>query len=99
MIFEIATLRIYPEQAEAFEDAVLGCADLFRQAAGCTHMRLERVLETSGKYHLVVAWETVEDHMVTFRQSAAYASWREAVGAFFVSPPQVAHSSLVAKYF
>lgn len=91
MIYEIASLTIDPADAEAFEAAVRGCIPHFRGAAGCRSMRLERVIEEPGAYRLVVGWNTVEDHMVGFRESDAFTAWRAAVGPFFTAPPHVVH--------
>lgn len=99
MVFEIAHLTIDPERAEAFEAAVAGCAPLFRAAAGCRSMRLEREVEDPGRYRLVVGWDTVEDHMVGFRNSPAFADWRAAAGPFFLAPPTVVHTEVVADLF
>jgi quinol monooxygenase YgiN len=99
MITEIATLQIDPAQAEAFEAAVASCAPLFRGAAGCRSMALERVIEDPAKYRLVVGWETVDHHMVEFRNAPAFQQWRAAVGSFFVVPPTVEHSAVVGAYF
>jgi len=99
MIFEIAHLTIDPAQASTFEDAVAGCAPLFKDAPGCRSMRLEREIEDEGCYRLVVGWDTVDDHMTGFRGSPAFAQWRAAAGPFFTAPPHVVHSRIVAVQF
>lgn len=99
MISEIAHLTIDPAQAAAFEAAVAGCAELFHAAAGCRAMRLEREIEHAGRYRLVVGWDTVEDHMVTFCGSDAFARWRAAVGPFFVAAPEVVHTEVAVQAF
>ena len=99
MITEIAILTIDPEKAGAFEAAVASATPHFRSAAGCHGMSLERVIEFPGRYHLVVLWETVEHHTVTFRGSEGFRSWRALAGPFFTSPPVVTHTELVARQF
>lgn len=99
MIYEIARLTIDPARAAAFEAAVAGCAPFFRAAHGCHSMRLEHEIEDPSRYRLVVGWETVEDHMVGFRGSPAFAEWRAAVGPFFAAPPEVVHTQVVAEHF
>ena len=99
MIFEIARLTIDPARAEAFEEAVASCKDLFRGAQGCHGMALEREIEDPSRYLLRVVWETVEDHMDGFRSSDAFQGWRAAVGPFFTEPPQVVHSRTIATFF
>jgi quinol monooxygenase YgiN len=99
MITEIAVLTIDPADAAAFEAAVAQAAPCFQNAAGCHGMALERVIEDPARYHLVVQWETVEHHMVTFRAAPAFQTWRGLAGPFFRSPPVVEHTRRVAHYF
>jgi heme-degrading monooxygenase HmoA len=45
----------------------------------------------------MIFWDTLEDHTVGFRGSAAYADWRAIVGGFFASAPTVEHFSLLSQ--
>ncbi len=99
MITEIAYLTIDPARAAAFEAAVASAAEHFRTAQGCRSMRLERVIEDPAKYRLVVGWDSVEAHMVTFRESEGFARWRELAGPFFVAPPVVEHWEIAGNHF
>lgn len=99
MISEIATLTIDPARSSDFEAAVRQAAPAFQAARGCHGMALERVIEDPARYRLIVSWESVEHHMVMFRESAGFQSWRALVGGFFTAPPQVEHSARVAEYF
>lgn len=91
MIYEIAELYIQPENSAAFEAAVTQAVPLFQRAAGCVSMRLEHSIETPGTYHLVVGWQTLENHTVDFRGSADFQAWRALVGGYFAQPPKVEH--------
>lgn len=99
MITEIATITIRLEDAAAFEDAVARAAPLFQSAEGCHGMALERCIEEPTRYRLLVQWESVDHHMVTFRNSEAFQGWRSLAGPFFASPPHVEHSEMVDRYF
>lgn len=99
MIHEVAMLSVSPDDATAFEAAVASCAELFRAAPGCRSMRLERELERAGHYLLVVGWDHVDDHMVAFRGSPAFATWRERVQDFFTAAPVVFHVERAADHF
>jgi len=96
---EIAHIRIAPENSDGFEAAVAKAVPLFREARGCRAMRLDRSIEEPGAYMLVVTWDTVEDHMVHFRESPAFQEWRDLVGGFFAAPPQVGHVETVVTGF
>lgn len=99
MIYEIAELYIKPETSAEFEAAVTQAVPLFQRAAGCLSMRLERCIEIPGTYHLVVGWQTVDNHMVDFRNSADFQEWRRLVGGFFALPPKVDHYAGVVAGF
>lgn len=91
MIHEIATLTIEPGSESAFEEAVAQAAPIFQQAPGALSLRLDRSVENPSEYTLTVGWTTVEDHTAGFRESPAFAKWRELVGPYFATTPQVKH--------
>jgi quinol monooxygenase YgiN len=99
MITEIAQIRIDPARATDFEAAVANAAAVFKAADGCRGMRLERGIENPAKYRLVVRWDSVEHHMVSFRNSDGFQTWRALAGPFFIDPPEVDHSECVGAYF
>lgn len=99
MIYEIAELYINPEGHDAFQAAVAQAVPLFKAATGCLSMRLDRDIETPDTYHLVVGWETIDNHMVDFRGSPAFQTWRGLVGAHFALPPKVEHFETVVAGF
>ncbi len=99
MVIEIAYIRIDPARAAEFEAAVAAAVPHFKAAEGCHGMRLERVEEDSALYRLSVDWESVEHHMVTFRESPGFQQWRALAGPFFVEPPKVEHWSRVGDFF
>jgi quinol monooxygenase YgiN len=93
MITEIAELSIKPDSHDAFLAAVKEAVPLFKRAKGCTAMKLERLIERPDVYHLVISWETLENHTVDFRGSDDFQAWRALVGGFFAEPPRVEHSA------
>jgi len=95
MIQEIASIRVRAGQEAAFEAGVAQAKPLFLRASGCHGMQLYRSIESPQQYTLVVDWETVDHHMVTFRQSADFQEWRRLVGEFFEQPPEVHHERQV----
>ncbi|ADL00873.1 putative quinol monooxygenase [Brevundimonas subvibrioides] len=99
MIHEIAEIDIIPGHEAEFEAAVAEAASRFRSARGCRSLALNRSVEHPRKYRLVVGWDTIEDHMVHFRESEAFQVWRGLVGPHFASPPQVEHVETVLEAF
>jgi hypothetical protein len=39
----------------------------------------------------MVEWNTLDDHMITFRDSVDFTRWRELAGPHFAAPPVVEH--------
>lgn len=98
MILEHADIRIDPAKAADFEAAILrGVNTVIAQAKGFQGFKVNRSIETPGRYILNIYWATLEDHTVGFRQSPAFTEWRAIVGPFFAQPPVVEHLELVGK--
>jgi quinol monooxygenase YgiN len=99
MIYEIAELYIKPDAHAAFQAGVAEAVPLFKAAKGCLSMRLDRDIETPDTYHLVIGWETLENHTVDFRGSEDFQRWRGLVGGFFAQTPKVEHFETVVAGF
>jgi heme-degrading monooxygenase HmoA len=98
MILELADIRIQPGQNAAFEEAIQrGLATVISQARGFNGFKVNRGIESPGRYLLQIFWDTLEDHTVGFRESPAFAQWRAIAGPFFAAPPTVEHFELVAR--
>ena len=98
MILEIADIRIHADQQTAFDEAIQrGLDKVISKARGYRGFKVNKGVEHPERYVLMIFWDTLEDHTVHFRQSAAFADWRAIVGPFFASPPQVEHFTLLAK--
>ena len=98
MILELADIRIHPGQQAAFDEASQrGIKDVISKAKGFQGYKVNKGIESPERYILQIFWDTLENHTVDFRQSAAFADWRAIVGPFFAGPPTVEHFDLVAK--
>jgi heme-degrading monooxygenase HmoA len=95
MVFEIAEIEVKAGDEAAFEANVARAAPLFQAARGYRSFALQRTVERPNVYRLVVGWETVENHMVDFRESPAFQEWRGLVGGFFAGAPKVEHTETV----
>jgi heme-degrading monooxygenase HmoA len=51
-------------------------------------------LERPNVYMFTIDWETLNDHMVGFRESEQFAQWRTLIGPHFDGPAVVEHFSL-----
>lgn len=98
MILEHADIRIDPAKSSAFEEAILrGVTTVVAKSKGFKGFKVNRSLESPGRYLLMIYWDTLEDHTVGFRGSDAFTQWRAIVGPFFAQPPVVEHLELVGK--
>ena len=99
MILEIATLNIKAGMEAEFEAGVKSAVGAFKAAKGCHGMELQRSHETPSRYLLFVRWDSVEAHMVDFRESPEFQIWRKAVSAYFEAPPTVEHVAVAVHGF
>ena len=98
MILEIADIRIHPGQQAAFDEAIQrGLATVMSTAKGFRGFKVNKGVEDSERYILMVYWETLENHTVDFRGGPLFAQWRAIVGPYFAVPPVVEHFELVGK--
>jgi len=98
LILEIADIRINAGQQAAFEEAIQrGVSAIISQASGYRGWKINKSVESPERYLLMIFWDTLEDHMVGFRQGPLFPQWRAIVGPFFAQPPQVEHFSLVGE--
>lgn len=95
MIFERATINLKKDRKPEFERGVAEALLIFRRAKGFKSLRLERSIEHPLRYFLIVAWETVDDHIMHFRNSDDFQAWRSLVGHTFAEPPSVEHTEAV----
>ncbi len=99
MVYEIAQIEVKEGHEADFEAGARLAVPLFQRAKGCRSMRIDRSVEKPQHYTLVVEWETIENHMVDFRESADFQEWRKLVGPHFAVPPQVEHMHTVLTGF
>ena len=98
MVLEVADIRIRPGEGAAFEEAVSrGVETVIAGATGFRGYKVNRGIESSERYLLMIFWDTLENHTVDFRTSSAFDDWRAIVGGFFDGAPQVEHFELASK--
>ncbi len=91
MVLEHAVLSVDPRRAAEFEAAFVRARPLIAHQRGFVELRLERCLETPGRYVLLVTWDRLEDHTEGFRGSSEYPLWRDLLHHFYDPMPVVEH--------
>ena len=98
MILEIADIRIAPGKQAEFDVALQrGIEQVIRHAVGFRNAKVTKGIESPDRYVLMIWWDTLENHTVDFRSSAAFAEWRAIVGPFFAAPPVVEHFTMLCE--
>jgi heme-degrading monooxygenase HmoA len=96
MILELAEITIRPGEQPAFDAAIArGIGTVISRANGFRRASVHKGIESPERYLLQIEWDTLENHTVEFRGSAAFAQWRAIVGPFFAQPPRVEHYTLI----
>lgn len=96
MVLEIADFTIVSGQEEAFAAAFREGVAQLRASPGFRSARMTRGIESPSRFVLLVEWDDLEAHTVTFRESERFTRWREIVGPFFDGTPRVEHVVEVA---
>ena len=91
MILEVAEIDVKPGEEAKFEASVTAAKPFFARADGFRSLMLQRSIEHRTRYLLFVQWETLEDHIVHFRNSENFTEWRRLAGPYFAVPPRVEH--------
>ncbi len=91
MILEVATLDVKPNQNEAFEIAFTKAQLIIASMSGYISHQLQKCVENPNRYILLVNWETLEDHIIGFRESTEYQEWSALLHHFYDPFPTVEH--------
>lgn len=95
MIREHATIFIHPDKGDAFESVFKEAIACISSCKGYIRHELDACIEQPDTYLLVIDWESLEDHIVGFRESDNFQKWRGYIQPFFSKPPVVIHHRLI----
>lgn len=96
MILESAVLDVKPQQTGEFEAAFREAQRILSASPGYLSHELQRCVEKSNRYLLLVRWRSLEDHTVGFRQSEPYQRWKGLLHHFYDPFPVVEHYESVS---
>ena len=91
MVLEVAILDVRAGESGAFESAFQEAQAILAASPGYQRHTLQRCVETEDRYLLLVWWDSLESHTEGFRNSPAYARWRDLLHGFYDPFPSVAH--------
>ena len=96
MIREVAQISIREDARGQFvTDLSRAVAEILPDVEGVIEFsHVGWCLERPNVYMFTIDWETLNDHMVGFRESEQFTQWRTLIGPHFDGPAVVEHFSL-----
>ncbi|GAA1290614.1 antibiotic biosynthesis monooxygenase [Saccharothrix xinjiangensis] len=91
MILEVAQLAVRPGLEADFEEAFAEARTVIARSPGFVSLELQRSVEHTSRYLLLVRWERLEDHTTGFRQGPLYPRWQALLHHFYDPFPSVEH--------
>jgi heme-degrading monooxygenase HmoA len=95
MVLEIAIMKIKLDRIAEFEAAFPRAAEISASTPGYISHELQRCVETPGKYFYMIRWESIEAHLVNFRESPRRAQFRDVLVEFWAEPNFTEHFEAV----
>jgi heme-degrading monooxygenase HmoA len=95
MILEVAPLQVRAGHAAEFEIAFLKAQRIISSMPGYISHELQRCIERSNEYILLVRWQSLHAHEVGFRQSPQYQEWKQLLHHFYDPFPVVSHYEVI----
>lgn len=90
MVFESAELSITPGHESAFEAVVPDGLRHLRDAPGCRSVSCARGVEGPQTYLLLIAWDSVADHLA-FTRTPGFDAFKAVIGPHLAGPSRMAH--------
>ena len=91
MILEVAILDVKAGKENEFEVAFGKAQNIISSMNGYVSHQLQKCIENTSRYILLVSWQTLEDHTVGFRESKEYQKWRSLLHHYYEPFPKVEH--------
>lgn len=96
-MLEVAILDVIPGKEAEFETAFRQASAIISSMDGYNSHQLQRGIEKSSRYILLVDWQSLEAHTVGFRTSPQYQEWKRLLHHFYNPFPVVEHYELIFK--
>lgn len=91
MIVETAFMTVTEGAEEDFLAALQEARALVEQTPGCRGLTVARGVERPQVFLLTIRWNTLDDHLVGFRESPSFATWRALLSPYYSAAPEVQH--------
>ena len=91
LILEAAILQVKPDRNDTFVSTFKQASRIISSMKGYIRHELQHCLERENQYILLVWWETLDDHVIGFRQSPQYQEWKQLLHDYYEPFPIVEH--------
>ena len=90
-VLQLVVFDLKAAERDRFHGALAAAVPILEAAEGYRRHAFGPCVEDGTRFALLVWWARLEDHTLTFRSSAAHASWRAALRPFIDVEPEVMH--------
>jgi heme-degrading monooxygenase HmoA len=90
-VLEVAVFDVKEGTEDDFAAAYGRASTLLAGTPGCLAARMTRGVESPSRFVLLVEWDSLDAHLVNFRESPRFGEWRALLGPYFAGPPEVSH--------
>ncbi len=95
MVLEIALFTATPGKGAELRAGFLAALPIIRGAQGCRSATMRQQVEDPEQFALLIEWEALDDHIVTFRSGPRFPEYRSHIDGLFAGAPVVNHYELV----
>ncbi len=95
MVLEVAILDIKHGMEAEFETAFSAAQIIISAQDGYLSHELQKCIEKTNRYILLVKWQKLTDHTQGFRASKDYLQWKKLLHHFYQPFPDVEHYQLL----
>jgi heme-degrading monooxygenase HmoA len=95
LILEVVKWDIKPNMENEFEMVFIEAQKFLLGAKGYKSHQLNRCLEKTNRYVLLVNWETLEDHTENFSESNEYLKYRSLIHQYYAPGAILEHYETV----
>lgn len=82
MVLEVAEFDICSGKESLFEEATHSAIKVISQSKGFVSIEFRKCLETPTRFLAFIKWETLDDHIIGFRESPLFIEWRAILSPF-----------------
>jgi heme-degrading monooxygenase HmoA len=94
MIIEVTTIIIKENKNLEFESAFENVGQVLAKAEGYISHELQKCIENTNQYLVLIKWNNLEDHTVKFQPSGLFKELGSLISSFFERKPNVLHYEL-----